>query len=478
MTSTAPAAPGHSMRTFFTVWFGQLISMLGSGVTAFALGAHVYETSGSVTNFALVAFFGTLPTVLVSPLAGVLADRWDRRKIMLLGDLGAGFSMFLLWGLFAGQDAGYWTIQTWYYYLPLFLGSCCSTLTFPAWMASVPRLVPRQHLGRASGMTELSGALAQIAGPLVASALMGPIGLRGILLLDIVSYVFASGVMMVVRFPASPTEAAKADAPRSLRADLAEAWNFIRERPGLRGLLAFITSIGFVVTMVMLLINPLVLAFTDIHSLKWIATTAGVGGLMGGILTSVWGGPRRRIRALMGFPTAAALVLLLAALPPNVPLIAVAAAAFIFTFPLISASNQVIWQTKTPLALQGRVASLRRVLFQSTGVVATLLGGPLADKVFEPWMMPGGALASTVGQVIGVGKGRGVALMFIVLSVVLLTCVLVMALSPRVRHLETELPDVLPTPPGPRPVTPPTDATAQAGAESAPRLATTGGSES
>jgi MFS family permease len=100
------------MRTFVTVWLGQFVSMLGTGLTTFALGAYVYESSGSVTRFALVGFFGTLPMALLSPIAGVLADRWDRRKIMLIGDLGAGFSIFLIWLLFAGQDAGYWTSST------------------------------------------------------------------------------------------------------------------------------------------------------------------------------------------------------------------------------------------------------------------------------------------------------------------------------------------------------------------------------
>jgi len=123
------------MRTFTIVWLGQLISMMGTGLTSFALGASIYESSGSVARFALAIFFGSLPTVLLSPLAGVLSDRWDRRKL--------------------------WTLQTWYFYGPLFLGSAFSTLCFPAWRATVPLRVPQRHLGRAVGLTELSTALAR-----------------------------------------------------------------------------------------------------------------------------------------------------------------------------------------------------------------------------------------------------------------------------------------------------------------------------
>ncbi len=116
------------MRTVTLVWFGQRISMLGTGLRSFALGAPIYESSGSVARFAL-AIFGALPTVLLSPLAGVLSDRWDRRKL--------------------------WTLQTWYFYGPLFLGSAFSTRCFPVWSATVPLRVPQRHLGRAAGLTAL-----------------------------------------------------------------------------------------------------------------------------------------------------------------------------------------------------------------------------------------------------------------------------------------------------------------------------------
>lgn len=473
MTSQAPPSPGYSMRTFATVWLGQFLSALGSSLTTFALGAYVYQTSGSVTGFALVSFFGMLPVVLLSPLAGVLADRWDRRKLMLLGDMGASLGIFLIWGLFVGQDAGWWTIKIWYFYGPLLIGSAFSTLCFPAWTSTVPLLVPRQHLGRASGMTELGAAISQIAGPLIASALLGFIGLQGILLVDALSYFFALAALFIVRFPQPPRTEAR-PGRRSLKADIEEGWHFIRERRGLVGLMAFITTGGFIVSMVMLLINPLVLAFTDIDHLKWIASIAGMGMLAGGIVTSVWGGPQRRILGIVAVSTVSGLILLLAALPPSVPLIAVSAAVFVFTFPITSACNQFIWQTKVPPELQGRVAALRRVLFQAMGLLVSLLGGVLADKVFEPLMAHDGALAGSVGRVIGTGQGRGVALMFLMLSVMMLTNVVVLLLSPRARNVESELPDALPVQP---PRTPAAHAPTPADVAAAPRLAT-GGSES
>jgi DHA3 family macrolide efflux protein-like MFS transporter len=470
MSPQAPTSPGGSLRTFVTVWFGQLISTVGSGAQSFALGAYIYQASGSVTRFALATFFSSLPMVVLSPFAGVLADRWDRRKLMLLGHLGAGLNVLLIWVLFTGHEAGHWVLRTEYLYVPLFLRSASATVCYPAWSATVPQLVPRRHLGRAAGLAELSAGLAQICGPLIAGALQGAIGLRGILVVDAATFFFAVAVLLAVRFPERPARAA-AEGARSFGADLVEGWRFIRERPGLLGLLGFITANGFIVAMVMLLISPLVLAFSDIHALKWIASIAGMGGLAGGITASIWGGPKRRIRGIVGLSMAGALVLLLAALPPSVPLIAGAAAAFLFTFPLLSACNQFIWQTKVPPELQGRVASVRRFLFLGMGLVVALVGGPLVDTVFEPWMAPGGALAASVGRVIGTGPGRGIALMFLLVSLMQLANSLVLWLSPRVRRVEAELPDAVPA-------TPRAPSSTDTAPAAPARLATSGSSES
>jgi DHA3 family macrolide efflux protein-like MFS transporter len=294
---------------------------------------------------------------------------------------------------------------------------------------------------------------------------------------DAISYIFAIGALIVVRFPAPPRDATKKAGQRSLKADLVEGWQFIRERRGLFGLMVFITTGGFVVSMVMLLINPLVLAFTDIDHLKWIASIAGMGALTGGIITSIWGGPQRRVLGIAGLSLLAALILPLAALPPSVPLIAVSAAIFVFTFPLTSACNQFIWQTKVPPELQGRVAALRRVVFQAMGLTVSLLGGVLADQVFEPLMAKDGALASSVGQLIGTGQGRGVALMFVMLSLLMLANVVVLWLSPRTRNVESELPDALPTQPRHPQVPTPMPADLAADVGTAPRLAATGSTE-
>ncbi|NTX04442.1 MULTISPECIES: MFS transporter [unclassified Myxococcus] len=447
MTAPSPASPSRPLLTFGLVWLGQFVSLFGSGLTSFALGAHVYQLTGSTTRFVLISFFATLPLAVLSPFAGVLVDRWDRRKAMLWSDVGSGLTTALIWLLLVADDLGQLAFKAWYLYPIVLLGGCCNAFRWPAWTATTPLLIPKQHLGRASGMAELGGAISQIASPLFAGLLVGSIGLHGVLFMDVVSFLFAAGVLVVVRFPSAPGASVRRAGPRSMRAELAEGWRFVRDRPGLSYILAFSTFTNSSLALVLLLFTPLVLAFTDLKHLGLIGSISGMGLLAGGILTSVWGGPRRRILGIAGFPIIASVMLLLAALPPSVPLLATAAALFLFSMPLTTTNSHVIWQLKVPLEIQGRVSALRKTVGQSGVLLTTLIAGPLADRVFEPWMAPGGAFAGSVGRVLGTGTGRGIAFLFVVLGFAVLGAVGLLLLSPRARRVQEELPDMIPSHP-------------------------------
>ena len=159
-------APGF--RTFLLIWFGQLISLTGTGLTGFALGVWVYQRTGSVTQFALIALATTLPGILFSPIAGALVDRWDRRWAMFLSDAGASvctLSMCLL--LFAGR------LQVWEIYIAMSISSTITAFQWPAYSAATTLLVPKEHLGRASGMVQIADAVAQIGSPVIAGVMMG-----------------------------------------------------------------------------------------------------------------------------------------------------------------------------------------------------------------------------------------------------------------------------------------------------------------
>lgn len=444
-------------RVFWMTWFGQLISLIGSGVTSFAVGAQIFQTTGSTTQYALLTFFYFAPMMLLAPVAGALIDRWDRRRAMLLADLGSGFSTVLILLLVLASKHGHLELRAWHFYAPVALGACFSAFRWPAFFATVALVVPKKHLGRANAMADIANAAGQIVSPIIAGALVSSVGLQGVILADLCSFVFAVGSLLLVRFP-QPTTSREGQAGRGrLKDEIRIGWHFIRSRPGLLGLLGFTAVSTFVMSLVTLLITPLILAFSDIKTLGMIASVAGMGGLLGGVVMSIWGGPKRLVVGIVLFQALSGLVLFLAAPVPSVTLVAVAAGLYLFCMPPTAASSMALWQRKIPADLQGRASAARRLVLLCAPPLAGLVAGPLADHLFEPWMKPGGLLASSFGRLLGVGPGRGIALLFLALGVVTLLNALVAWMNPRVRHVQAELPDALPeTPPAP------TSATAKA----------------
>lgn len=429
------AQPG-GFKVFSTVWFGQVVSMLGSGLTGFALGVWVYQTTGSVTRFALISFFVALPGIVLSPIAGALVDRWDRRWAMILSDSGSGACTLIL-ALLLGTGR----LEIWHIYVLQAISSAFGAFQWPAFAATTTLLVPKHHLGRASGMSQLGLAASQILAPGMAGALVARIGVPGVILIDFTTFLVALVTLLFVRFP-RPRATAEGSADRG--AILAEArvgWRFIRQRPGLLALLLLFATTNFSLAILQVLVTPLVLGFASAEVLGVVLSVAGFGMLAGGLVMSLWGGPRRRINGIFLFLAVQGGILLLGGLRPSAVLVASAAFVFLFAAPVLDGCSQAIWQTKVPPDLQGRVFAVRRMVAWSTLPLAYLLAGPLADRVFEPLLAPDGPLAGTVGRVLGVGEGRGIGLLFMTLGTMVLAAVAAGFRYPRLRRLESELPD-------------------------------------
>ncbi len=188
------AKPG--MRVFALVWLGQLVSIVGSGLTSFALGVWVLQGTGSVTQYTLILVFATLPGIILSPIAGALVDRWNRRYVMLLSDLGAALSTL---GIALLLLAGW--LDVWHIYIATGVNSIFSAFHWPAYSASVTLLVPKEHFGRAGGLMEFAQAAGQIVSPLLAGLLLVTIKLEGVILIDFATFLFAVTTMLLVRIP-------------------------------------------------------------------------------------------------------------------------------------------------------------------------------------------------------------------------------------------------------------------------------------
>jgi DHA3 family macrolide efflux protein-like MFS transporter len=426
------------MRSFLVIWAGQALSMLGSGLSGFALGVWVYQQTGSATQFAMIALAATLPAVLVAPLAGVYVDRWDRRRVMILSDLGAALGTAVLALL-------YWrgALALWHILAASALGASLGAFQGPAWQASVTLLVPREQLARASGLAQMAQAVASIAAPLLAGVLMLAIGVTGVLLIDLASFLVAMLSLFAVRIPRPAPDAASAVRPGLWR-EARAGWAAIADRRGLRDMLLLFAALNFVLGMVNALAVPMLLSFTDAARMGGILSAAGIGMLVGSLLLSLWGGPRRKIDGVLGFLIVLGLGVALVGLRPSAPLVTAGLFVAMACAPIVNGSSQVIWQRKVPPALQGRVFATRGMVALAAAPLAYLISGPLADRVFGPLLAVDGALAGSLGRLLGTGPGRGIGLMFLLsgLATVLLSALAY--LNPALRRVEEELPDIEP----------------------------------
>lgn len=445
----SPAAPAREpitrvmgeMRTFSVIWLGQLVSSLGSGLTGFALPVWVYERTGSAEAFGLLFFAATVPTVLLSPVAGALVDRWDRRRVLLVSD---ALSALMTLGIAALLYTG--AFRLWHLVLLSGLGSALATFQMPAFTASVGMLVPQRHFARASGMMQTSEAVTGILTPLVAGVLVTTVGLWGILAIDVVTFLIAVATLVAVRIPNPPPSP---EPRRGLLREAHDGWAFVRARPAMLALLIYFPIINLGQGMVNPLFQPMVLSFANPAELGAVVSIASVGMLVGSLAISAWGGPARKVRGLVTGQMLCSLCLVMAALRPSLALVTVGMFLMLLCSPLTAASSQAIWLSKTPRHMMGRVFAIRRMLALSTMPVAALACGPLADRVFNPLLMPGGALEHSVGRVLGVGPGRGIALLFVLVGAFVMVATALLYLNPRVRRLEDEIPDAAPARPAP-----------------------------
>jgi MFS family permease len=428
----------NSMRTFYVIWLGQLVSTVGSGLTGFALGVGIYQETGSVTSFALFVFSFMLPSVLLSPVAGALVDRWPRRWVMILSDTGAGISTLAIWFLLATGN-----LVTWHIYIATAFNAAFSTFQWPAHSAATTMLVSKENLGRAGGMVQIGQAISQLFSPAIAGAMFVTIGLEGVILADVATFLFAVLTLLVVRIPEPELSKMGEEGKESFWKEMTFGWNYITARKGLLGLLLYFATINFASGMIGPLIQPMMLDRVGPDIMGYVFSFIGLGMLAGTLVMSVWGGPKRRIYGILipAFVQSALLIVL----GFNVTIITFAAGGFFFLFgmPILNGSSQALWQSKTAPDVQGRVFSVRHMIAQFTSPIAILVAGPLAEKVFQPLVSEGGVLASTtLGRLVGIGPGRGTGLLFVFMGVLSVLFTIGAFLYPRLRFVEDELPDV------------------------------------
>jgi len=384
-------------RTFFIIWSGQALSILGSQLVQFALIWHLTVKTGSATVLATATLVGMLPNVVLGPFIGTLVDRWDRRRIMLTADSIVALATLLLVALFALD-----IVEVWHIFAVLFIRSLTSTFHGNAMSASTSLMVPVEQLTRVQGLNQLlNGGLNVVAAPLGA-LLLGMLPMQGILSIDVITALFAILPLAFIHIPQPERNAVDAE-KTTVWTDFKAGLHYMNSWPGLVIIGLMTVGINFTIIPAFSLLPLMIKDYfggSAIH-LSWVESAMGAGMILGGALLGLWGGFSRKIlTSLVGLIGMGAGTLLLALAPSSAIFLAVGGALLVgFMTPMTMGPFFAVIQSMVEPDMQARVFSLLSSV--GTGIVplGLMIAGPVADRVgIQAWFLLGGVLCILMGM--------------------------------------------------------------------------------
>ncbi|MBI4731899.1 MAG: MFS transporter [Chloroflexi bacterium] len=418
---------------------GQAVSILASSMTGFSLAIWVFQQTSSATSLGIMTSAFTLPYLLVIPLAGVMVDRYNRKLMMMVSDLAAGLGSLTIFILLVTGS-----LQVWHFYLINILIGLGNAFQWPAYSAAITTMVPKEQYGRANGMMSFVQAGPAVVAPLLAGALLPVIGLNGILLVDIATFILAIGMLMLVHVPQPARTVEGMEGKGSLLKEAAFGFKYIFKRPSLLGFVVMLFFANLFLGFPNSVHVPLILSRTGNSSLVLgaVETAGAISWTLGSVIMSAWGGPKRRIHGvLIGwivYCLAGNIVFGLGrGLGVWVPAILVAGVGSSIGI----ATSQALLQVKVAPDVQGRVFSARRLLTWFPDIFTPVLGGMLADYAMEPAMQNGSWVSRLFGWMVGTGSGSGMAVMMVIFGVLTILALLSGYVFPKIRMMEDILPD-------------------------------------
>ncbi len=386
------------MKAFSIIWFGQVVSLLGSAMTWFAFTIWAWQKTGQASALSTVSFFAFLPTVLFTPIAGTFVDRWDRKTVLMFSDLASALGTLAALLLYSADR-----LQIWHIYIIAILAGFFTAFQYPAYAAAVTTMLPREHFARAEGMLGLAQASSGILAPVIAAALLGRVGMSGIMLIDLATFIIAIGTLLWVRIPQPAATEIGMQSRGNFWQETKFGFRYIRERASLRGLVMLFMAGNFFLAIGATLMAPMLLSRpgNSETTLAAVQSVGAIGGVAGGILLTLWGGPKRRIHGIL-LGGAGACLLGITWLGLGQVLLAWAIGSFFFSFfePFVEGGNLAIWQSKVEADVQGRVISARHLLVQIPYLLGVAISGPLADSGIIPSISLVLALAGLGGMAV------------------------------------------------------------------------------
>ena len=393
------------MKNFYKLWLGELISNIGSGMTAFALSVYVYEKTGSVSYVSLITLLSFMPSIILSPIGGLLADRYDRRLLMIIGDLFSGLGLiYILWNIQAGEKS----------IAPIFVGitfsSIFTSLLEPSYRATLTDILEEENYAKASGLIQAAGSAKYLISPVIAGVILSVADIRIILLLDILTFITTCLMIFLVRKSMnSETQNYKKDSFKGLL----EGLFIIKENRGVYSLVIIMFFVCFFMGFIQILIRPMILVLSSVKTAGMMESLCAAGLLIGSLWIGIAGIKKNYSEILAVACFFCGIFMSMTGVNENLAIIGISTFLFFSTLPFMNSCADVLVRVSVPNELQGRVWGLISLITQMGTVTAYIISGIMADYIFEPMFNKNGILAKNIGMIIGTGKGRGIGFMLI-----------------------------------------------------------------
>jgi len=401
----------NTFSKFLLLWSGQLISAIGSGLTSFGLGIYIFQQTGKASAMALIILLAFLPGLLLSPIAGVLADRYDRRLLMILGDsLSVVGLLYILICMLQGE------ILLWQICLGVTLSSIFASLLEPAYKATVTDLLAEDQYTKASGLVQVASSAKFLISPILAGYLLSISDIKLLLMIDIFTFFVTVAATLIVR---SGLVSKKIEQNKSFLREFKAGWSALSGNRGVLLLVIMTSLLTFFLGFIETLSLPMILSFSDSVVAGTLQTAVASGMLVSSLLIGFLSIKKGYVKILSVSLFFAGVFMMMFGLRENILLIGISGFLFFGMMPFANTSLDFLVRTNIENAVQGRAWALIGLISQLGFVLAYAISGVLADYVFTPMLLDNGILADSVGKIIGTGSGRGTGFLIIIAGMLL-----------------------------------------------------------
>ena len=415
-------------KGFILLTIGQLVSISGSAMTQFGLGIWMWEKTGNATPFSMITVAFFLSNVLFSTFGGSLVDRLPRKTTLILPDLASGIITCITLILYLTNRL---TLP--FLYISSFFSGIFNAIQTPAYSVTMTAMLQKEEYGKANGLFSLTQSAPNLIAPILAGALIGVIGLEGMMVIDIVTFLFAISMVMLVDEGKTVSSEVKGIFKNILK-DSISGFQYIAKRKGLLAILLIFLTVNCAAGFLNTLLSPMILAkFNDSSViLGWVQTVFGAGSILGGLIMSIWGGTKKKVYTVLSGVFLLGVGSVFLGISYSLIVILTTLLIIGFFVVLANASSQSISQSIVPIELQGRVFSAMRFISSSAMVVSMAISGPLVDKVLYRYFVGENLLT----HIFGVGKSASMGFLITVAGIIVVVAAIVGSMNPLVLSVE------------------------------------------